>query len=66
MRCGRWQLRLGRVLDSAIGTGWIVAVERWIGSNGLQVAAAFRESYWTDFTAADGGHVVFDVAYPVR
>ncbi|HWF81045.1 MAG TPA: GyrI-like domain-containing protein [Streptosporangiaceae bacterium] len=43
-----------------------VAVERWVGSNALEVAAAPRETYWTDFHAADGHDVVFDVAYPVR
>jgi hypothetical protein len=43
-----------------------VAIEQWIGSNGLDIAAAPRETYWTDFYAAGGNDVVFDVAFPVR
>jgi hypothetical protein len=43
-----------------------LAIERWLGSNALDIAAAPRETYWTDFHAADGSDVVFDVAFPVR
>jgi hypothetical protein len=59
-----------RVRKSTVESGRIgdvyVAVERWIGSNGLEVAAGPRETYWTDFYAAGGDDVVFDVAWPVR
>jgi hypothetical protein len=43
-----------------------VTIEQWIASKGLAVAAAPRETYWTDFFAADGKDEVFDVAFPVR
>ncbi len=43
-----------------------LAIEQWLGSNALDIAAAPRETYWTDFHAADGSDVVFDVAFPVR
>jgi hypothetical protein len=59
-----------RVTKSAVESGHIgdvyVAIEQWIGSNGMDVAAAPRETYWTDFNSADGNDVVFDVGYPVR
>jgi hypothetical protein len=59
-----------RVTKSVVESGQIgnvyVAIEQWIGSNGLNVAAAPRETYWTDFSAAGGNDVVFDVAFPVR
>lgn len=40
-------------------------IEKWIAANGLAVARAPRETYWTDFGAADAGDEVFDVAFPV-
>jgi effector-binding domain-containing protein len=43
-----------------------VAIEKWMSSNGLDIAAAPRETYWTDFYAAGENDVVFDVAFPVR
>jgi effector-binding domain-containing protein len=43
-----------------------VAIENWIEGQGLQVAAAPRETYWTDFYAAAPDDEVFDVAFPVR
>lgn len=59
-----------RVRKSTVESGRMgevyLAIERWIGSNGLEVAAAPRETYWTDFYAADSDDVVFDVAWPVR
>jgi hypothetical protein len=59
-----------RVPKSTVQSGQIgdvyLAIERWIGSNGLDIAAAPRETYWTDFHAADGNDVVFDVGFPVR
>jgi effector-binding domain-containing protein len=41
------------------------AVEKWIAANGLAVARAPREVYWTDFMAAADGDEVFDVVFPV-
>lgn len=59
-----------RVTKSVVESGHIgdvcMAIEKWIGSNGRGIAAAPRETYWTDFNAAGGNDVVFDVAYPVR
>jgi effector-binding domain-containing protein len=59
-----------RVAKDTVQSGHIgdvyLAIERWIGSNELEVAAAPRETYWTDFYTADGSDVVFDVAFPVR
>lgn len=59
-----------RVTKATVESGHIgdvyMAIERWIGSSGLGIAAAPRETYWTDFNAAAGNDVVFDVAYPVR
>ena len=43
-----------------------VAIERWIGGEGLEVAAAPRETYWTDFFSAAAEDEVLDVAFPVR
>ena len=59
-----------RVAKSTVESGRIgdvyVAIEQWIGSNGLDIAAAPRETYWTDFYDAQANDVVFDVAFPVR
>lgn len=59
-----------RVTKSTVTSGRVgdayAAVEQWIGSNEVEIAAAPRETYWTDFYAADGNDVVFDVAFPVR
>jgi effector-binding domain-containing protein len=59
-----------RVAKATVESGHIgdvyVAIEQWIDSNGLDIAAAPRETYWTDFYTADGSDVVFDVAFPVR
>jgi effector-binding domain-containing protein len=59
-----------RVIKSAVESGHIgdvyMAIEQWIGGNELDIAAAPRETYWTDFYGADGNDVVLDVAYPVR
>jgi hypothetical protein len=41
------------------------AIEKWISEHGLAVAAAPRETYWTDFFAAADDDQVFDVAFPV-
>jgi effector-binding domain-containing protein len=42
-----------------------VAIEKWIEDQGLEVAAAPRETYWTDFFSAAADDEVFDVAFPV-
>ena len=59
-----------RVTKDTVTSGQIgdvyVGIERWIADKGLAVAAAPRETYWTDFFAAGGQDVVFDVAFPVR
>jgi hypothetical protein len=59
-----------RVTKNTVVSGHIgdvyLTVEQWVGSNGLDIAAGPRETYWTDFYRADGDDVVFDVAFPVR
>jgi effector-binding domain-containing protein len=41
-------------------------VEQWAGRNGLEIAAAPREVYWTDFMSAASSDDVLDVAWPVE
>ena len=41
-------------------------VERWVGAQGLEVAAAPREVYWRDYFSAGPDDEVFDVAWPIR
>jgi len=41
------------------------AIEKWISAEGMRVARAPRETYWTDFNAAGEDDEVFDVAFPV-
>ncbi|HEX9063904.1 MAG TPA: GyrI-like domain-containing protein [Streptosporangiaceae bacterium] len=53
------------VTSGRIGEAY-AAVEHWAGEQNLQVAAAPRETYWTDFMAAGPDDEVFDVAFPVR
>jgi hypothetical protein len=53
-----------QVLTGALG-GVYAGIEKWIGEQGLAVAAAPRETYWTDFPAAGEQDPVFDVAFPV-
>jgi hypothetical protein len=43
-----------------------VAIGKWIEDQGLEVAAAPRETYWTDFFSAAEDDEVFDVAFPVE
>lgn len=52
------------VLSGKIGDVY-VAIEEWIAGQGLEVAAAPRETYWTDFFSAAEDDEVFDVAFPV-
>lgn len=58
-----------RVTKDQVVTGQLggvyEAIEKWIGEQGLVVAAAPRETYWTDFHAAGALDPVFDVAFPV-
>ena len=53
-----------QVVTGALG-GVYEAIEKWIGEQGLVVAAAPRETYWTDFRAAGAQDPVFDVSFPV-
>jgi hypothetical protein len=53
------------VLSGHLGDVY-VSIERWLDSNGLAIAAAPRETYWTDFFSADQDDEVFDVAFPVQ
>jgi len=59
-----------RVPKATVQSGHIgdvyVAIEQWIADNGMDIAAAPRETYWTDFYAAGENDVVFDVGFPVR
>ena len=59
------RVRKTTVLSGDIGDVY-VGIEQWIASNGLEVAAAPRESYWTDFFDAEDKDEVLDVAFPVR
>jgi hypothetical protein len=58
-----------RVTKELVVTGGLggvyEAVEKWVGEQGLTVAAAPGETYWTDFHAAGAQDPVFDVAFPV-
>jgi hypothetical protein len=59
-----------RITKQTVESGHIgdvyVAIERWLDTNDLEMAAAPREAYWTDFYEAAGDQEVFDVAFPVR
>jgi hypothetical protein len=59
------RLRKQTVLSGGIGEVY-VAIERWIDGRDLEISAAPRETYWTDFGSAGPGDEVFDVAFPVR
>jgi effector-binding domain-containing protein len=51
--------------QSKIGSAY-VAVERWIASQGLEVAGAPCEVFYTDYYAAALNDEVYDVAWPIR
>ena len=53
-----------QVLSGELG-GVYESIEKWIVGNGLTVARAPRETYWTDFPAAAESDEVFDIAFPV-
>lgn len=59
------RIEKGTVTAGQVGDVYL-GIEKWIASNGLNVAAGPRETYWTDFYAAGEDDVVFDVAFPVR
>ncbi len=52
------------VTSGALGSVY-EAIAEWIGANGLTIARAPRETYWTDFPSAADTDDVFDVAFPV-
>lgn len=60
VRVPKQTVRSGRIGDVYMG------IEKWIEGQGLEFAAAPRETYWTDFFAAADDDEVFDVAFPVR
>jgi hypothetical protein len=43
-----------------------VAIEKWIEDQRLEIGAAPRETFWTDFFSAAEDDEVFDVAFPLR
>jgi hypothetical protein len=59
-----------RVTKETVTSGGLSAVYEaigeWIFANGMVIAAAPRETYWTDFFGAAPGDDVFDVAFPCR
>ena len=59
------RLTKAQIEPATLGSAYST-VEQWIGSQGLEVAAAPREVYYTDFFAAAPGDDVFDVAWPFR
>jgi effector-binding domain-containing protein len=59
------RIRKGTVESGGLGEVY-VTIENWIEGHGLEVAAAPRETYWTDFWSAAADDEVFDVAFPVR
>lgn len=59
------RIKKGTVQSGELGDVY-VAIERWIEDQGLEVSAAPRETYWTDFYSAAEDDEVFDVAFPVR
>ena len=58
-----------RVVKATVVSGRLgevyMTIEQWIASKELDISAAPRETYWTDFHQAAEDDVVFDVAYPV-
>jgi len=59
------RLTRAQIVPETLGAAY-GAVERWLGERGLEVAAAPREVYYTDFFAAAPTDDVFDVAWPYR
>lgn len=55
-----------RTVESGATGDVYMEIEKWIDGQGLQIAAAPRETYWTDFFDAAADDEVFDVSFPVR
>ncbi len=59
-----------RVTKAIVESGGLGAVyadsEAWVAAHGFDIAAAPRETYWTDFYNAAPEDDVFDVAWPIR
>ena len=59
-----------RVLKRTVQSGGVGdvygGIGKWIEGQGLEIAAAPRETYWTGFYTAAADDEVFDVAFPVR
>ena len=59
-----------RVTKATVESGGLGAVyadsEAWVAAHGFEIAAAPRETYWTDFYTAAPDDAVFDVAWPIR
>lgn len=59
-----------RVTKAIVESGGLGAVygdsEAWVTAHGFEIAAAPRETYWTDFYTAAPEDDVFDVAWPIR
>lgn len=58
------RLKKTETFPPAVGEAY-GAVAEWIGANGLTIAAAPREVYFTDFDSAGPDDEVIDVAFPV-
>jgi hypothetical protein len=58
-----------RVAKQTVQSGGLgevyMAIEKWIGAEGLTITAAPRETYWTDFFDAAPDDEVLDVSFPV-
>ena len=59
-----------RVTKAVVESGGLGAVyadsEAWVMTHGFEIAAAPRETYWTDFYSAAPEDDVFDVAWPIQ
>ena len=59
-----------RVTKATVESGGLGAVyadsEAWVAAHGFEIAAAPRETYWTDFYSAAPDDSVFDVAWTIR
>src|ERR1700722_16548229 len=57
---------LKRTVQSGAGGAVYLVMEHWMAGQGLEIAAAPRETYWTDFHSPRENDGVFDVAFPGR
>jgi effector-binding domain-containing protein len=58
------RVQKGTVQSGGLGDVY-AGIGKWIEDQGLQISAAPRETYWTDFNTAAADDEVFDVAFPV-